>query len=139
MMRKYPDRPVRLELDLWFRSSPELREAASGYVSSLMELVDGSVLDLVTIPEIQYQAALVELPNHQALMLGSLQGPLSTADRVMRVRPQSLYTSESSEASNQHPGIPTAPFAPDDRPPVIARSEEHTSELQSLMRNSYDV
>src|SRR3546814_6880854 len=26
----------------------------------------------------------------------------------------------------------------DKRPPIILRSEEHTSELQSLMRNSYD-
>src|SRR3546814_3769778 len=72
-------------------------------------------------------------------MLGSLQGPLSTADRVMRVRPQSLYTSESSEASNQHPGIPTAPFAPDDRPPVIALLDGYPVENHALLRNRLRV
>src|SRR3546814_5188951 len=34
---------------------------------------------------------------------------------------------------------PAGGVRPEDRPPGIARSEEHTSELQSLMRISYAV
>ncbi|WP_189637156.1 MULTISPECIES: S8 family serine peptidase [unclassified Rhizobium] len=139
MMRKFPDRPIRLELDLWFRSDPDLREAAAGYVSELMTLVEGSVLDFVTIPAIQYQAALVELPNQQALLLGSLEGPLSTADRVMRVRPQSLYTSESGDAAKQNLNVRAVPPTPDERPPVVALLDGYPVENHALLRNRLRV
>src|SRR3546814_3414064 len=35
--------------------------------------------------------------------------------------------------------LPNAPWLTHPRPPAPARSEEHTSELQSLMRHSYAV
>ncbi len=139
MMRKYPDRPIRLELDLWFRTDPELRNAAAGYVSELMTIVGGAVLDFVTIPEIHYQAALVELPNQQALLLGSFEGPLSTADRVMRVRPQSLYTSETGDTVQQNSIARAVPSSPDGRPPVVALLDGYPVENHALLRNRLRV
>ncbi|WP_254022425.1 S8 family serine peptidase [Mesorhizobium escarrei] len=139
MMRKFPDRPIRLELDLWFRSDLSLRAAAREYVTDLMSLVAGTVLDFVTIPEIQYQAALVELPNEQALRLGSLQGPLSTADRVMRVRPQSLYTSEAGDAAFSVSDHRDPPSTPDARPAVVALLDGYPVENHVLLRNRLRV
>lgn len=92
MLVRHPGRPVRIELDLWFREDPELRHEARTYVDALMGAMEGRVLDFATITPIRYQAALVELPARQARMLQGLAGPLAVADGVMRVRPQSLYT-----------------------------------------------
>lgn len=139
MMRKFPDRPIRLELDLWFRGDPSLRTAAYGYVVELMSLVAGTVLDFVTIPEIQYQAALVELSNEQAIRLGSLQGPLSTADRVMRVRPQSLYSSEAGDTASLVSTDSDLPLATDTRPPVVALLDGYPVENHILLRNRLRV
>ncbi|MER9303035.1 S8 family serine peptidase [Mesorhizobium sp. M0496] len=139
MMRKFPDRPIRLELDLWFRSDPSLRAAAREYVVGLMSLVGGTVLDFVTIPEILYQAALVELPNEQALRLGSFQGPLSTADRIMRVRPQSLYSSEAEDAAFSVLDHHEPQSAPDTRHPVVALLDGYPVENHSLLRNRLRV
>src|SRR3546814_1167175 len=41
--------------------------------------------------------------------------------------------------SSRHPGRPSASRATGASPPSFPRSEEHTSELQSLMRISYAV
>ena len=90
MLERYPERPVRLELDLWFREDEELRARAREYVDALMEAVGGQVLDFAVIPPIRYQAALVELPGVQARMLHEFRGPLANADRVMRVRCKSM-------------------------------------------------
>ncbi|MEJ8476431.1 S8 family serine peptidase [Roseibium algae] len=139
MMLKFPDRPTRLELDLWFLGDLSLREAARKYVSELMLLVEGSVLDFVTIPEIKYQAALVELPNEQARLLGSLQGPLSTADRVMRVRPQSMYSSEA-ENTEFFVSDDRAPLtSPDSRAPVVALLDGYPLENHFLLANRLRV
>lgn len=135
MMRQYPDRRVRMELDLWFRSNAELREAAEGYVSDLMELIDGVVLDFVTIPEIRYQAALIEVSNHQALRLAELEGPLSTADWVMRVRPQSLYTSEVGDTATSYTDFPPVPVASDPRESFIALLDGYPVDNHALLRN----
>jgi len=99
MREKNPGQPIRLELDLWFRADAELRATAESYITELMKLVGGSVLDFLTVEPIHYQAALIELPVDQAILLGDLGGPLAAADRVMRVRPQSHYTAEPAEAS----------------------------------------
>lgn len=113
VLRDSPDRPVRLELDLWFRADPELRAQARGYVDALMRVVDGQVLDFATIEPIHYQAALIELPAAQARVLSGFEGPLASADRVMRVRPQSMYTASPTEES---PNVATKPPLPQSLP-----------------------
>ncbi len=94
MIRDHPERPIRIELDLWFRAEPDLRANARTYVHELMAVLGGAVLDFATIEPIHYQAALVEIPVSQARLLQSLEGPIADADRVMKVRPQSLYKAE---------------------------------------------
>lgn len=95
MLAEYPDQPVRIELDLWFRADPTLRADARAYVGALMDALEGRLLDFATIEPIHYQAALVEVPGRQARLLQNLEGPIANADRLMRVRPQSLYRDEA--------------------------------------------
>lgn len=94
MFEVRPNAPVRIELDLWFRDNKELRQHALVHVEALMEAVGGSVIDFVTIPDISYQAALVELSAREAERLRNLQGPIAVADQVMSVRPQSIARAE---------------------------------------------
>lgn len=94
MARDHPDRPIRLELDLWYRAEPALRAEARTYVTELLAVLGGELLDFATIEPIHYQAALIEIPIAQARMLQSLEGPIADADRVMKVRPQSLYRAD---------------------------------------------
>jgi hypothetical protein len=139
MMVENPQRLIRLELDLWYRGDEDFREASLGYAEDIMEDVGGRVLDFVTIPEIKYQAALVELSGAQALRLRSLEGPLATADRVMRVRPQSLYRSEPYEAGDVLTTDRQPLTAPDNRPPVAALLDGYPVENHMLLRNRLRV
>ncbi|MGQ3046351.1 MAG: S8 family peptidase [Niveispirillum sp.] len=139
MLERYPERPVRLELDLWFREDEELRARARDYVDALMESVSGRVLDFATIPPICYQAALVELPGYQARMLRQYRGPLADADRVMRVKPQSLYL------SGERQPIPTTlderdpPDEPDNRRAIVALLDGYPIQNHHLLANRVDI
>lgn len=139
MLERYPERPVRLELDLWFRESAELRRDAERYVNALMASVNGRVLDFGTIEEIRYQAALVELPGAQARMLSSLRGPLADADKVMRVRPQSLYSSEPRDPADGVEDGPDVPVATDPRAPIAALLDGYPVQNHALLANRVDI
>lgn len=139
MLEKYPDRPVRLELDLWFREDPELRRNAEAYVNALMSSVGGTVLDFATIEPIRYQAALVELPGSQARLLSALRGPMAEADNVMRVRPQSLYSARPREAVNDPADRRSMPPSPDPREPIVALLDGYPVQNHVLLANRVDV
>ncbi|MCP1220452.1 S8 family peptidase [Acetobacter orientalis] len=139
MLERYPDRPVRLELDLWFREASELRESAKAYVEALMDLVGGEVLDFGTIEPICYQAALVELPSAQARQLVSLHGPLANADKVMRVRPQSFYTTDPRDPIENPIDIRAIPTTLDEREPVAALLDGYPVQNHALLANRVDI
>jgi hypothetical protein len=139
MLMRYPERPVRLELDLWFREDEELRVRAREYVDALMEAVGGRVLDFATIPPIRYQAALVELPGSQARTLREFRGPLADADRVMRVRPQSLYLSGERQLVLTTLDELEPPAEPDDRPAIVALLDGYPIQNHRLLTNRVDI
>jgi len=134
-----PQRPVRLELDLWYRGDPELRQAARVYMEELVAQVGGVLLDFGTIEAIEYQAALVEIPVSQALLLQGLEGPIANANPVMRVRPQSLYSAPSRESEDNGLPVRTAPTAPDIRPAVAALLDGYPVQNHDLLRNRVDI
>jgi hypothetical protein len=135
VLKRAPDQPVRLELDLWYRGDAGLRAAADDYVSALMAELNGRVLDFAVIEPIAYQAALVELPVAQVRRLIGLEGPLAEADAVMRVRPQSLYEADDEEASETDQALPLARAAADPRPPVVALLDGYPVENHVLLHN----
>lgn len=134
-----PNRPIRLELDLWYRGDPELRAAARGYVETLMLAVDGTLLDFGTIEEIEYQAALVELPVVQARALQSLQGPIADASAIMRVRPQSLYTAADREPLEGGSFPANGEADRDTRPAIAAILDGYPVQNHDLLTNRLDI
>ncbi len=94
LLEKDPDRPVDVELDFWYRSERERRDKAFETLNQLLDEVDGTLLDTVTIEEIGYQAALVRIPARIAGALAKREGQLADINEVMTIRPQSLYQSD---------------------------------------------
>ena len=139
MLERQPDRPIRLELDLWYRGNDALRRDAEAYVVGLMDAVGGRVLDFATIEAISYQAALVELPVAQAVMLGALDGPLANADPVMRVRPQSMFDAAPAEPPSEELPYEVQEATPDPRPPVVALLDGYPIANHALLRNRVRV
>lgn len=139
MIRDHPHRPIRIELDLWFRSEPDLRANAREYVESLVEILEGQLLDFATIEPIHYQAALVEIPVAQARMLQSLDGPIASADRVMKVRPQSLYRADGEIEGEGPVTNVAAGTITTDRPAVAALLDGYPVDNHVLLSGRVDV
>lgn len=138
MVRSQPDRPVRVELDLWYRAEPDLRANARAYVNELLKLTGGRLLDFATIEPIQYQAALVEIPVAQAQMLQSIAGPLANADRVMKVRPQSLFQTDDLPSTAIPPAATATAFT-SSKPAVAALLDGYPVENHVLLSGRLDV
>lgn len=136
---EYPERPVRLELDLWFREDEDLRADARSYVEALMSTLDGRVLDFATIPEIHYQAALIEIPGGQASQLKRQSGPIANASNVMRVKPQSLYSSVDRQAADLNGDGIELLSAPDKRPAIAALLDGYPVQNHELLANRVEV
>ena len=82
--------PVRVEIELWSYRSAERRRQSSVRFERAVVAVGGEFLHQASIPEIAYEAALVNLPAAEVLRLRQRdQSPLTVCDDVMIVRPQS--------------------------------------------------
>src|SRR3546814_5628355 len=82
----------------------------------------------------EYRAKVFKSGNSLALRLPKALGLKEGAEMVVREE-QSKYTFEPADTSGRKPDI--SGF--DGKAPWLKRLEEHTSELQSLMRISYAV
>jgi len=88
---RFPDRPVRTEVELWYRGNPSRREEASQTVRTLVGESGGQVVHEAVIPEIAYHGMLIDIPSGEVQNLLSQQPvKLALADGVMFLRPQSL-------------------------------------------------
>lgn len=140
MMREHPDAPVKVELDLWYRSDPDLRAQAGTYLEALMKEVGGRILDFETIEPIHYQAALVEISGAEAMRLRQIEGPIANADRVMKVRPQSLYRPDGEDLEEEGlKGSGAADDADPARPAVAALLDGYPVENHALLSGRLDV
>lgn len=89
----FPDEPVRTEIELWYRSSQELRSQAQAEVERLVATADGRTLQAREIAEIGYHALLVELPrNAVAQIVANPATDLVKCDSVMFFRPTGQVT-----------------------------------------------
>ena len=138
-MHLRPDRPVRLELDLWYRDNPDLRASAEDYVQALMAEIGGRVLDFATIDPIHYQAALVEMPGSQAVMLRYYEGPVASAQPVMRIRPQSLFAAPHGSVNDLPSTERVLTDLPDQRQPIAALLDGYPVQNHALLAGRVDV
>jgi hypothetical protein len=86
-----PDALVRLEVELWYHANAEKREQAFQALERDIVSAGGQVVHHVVIPEIHYDAVLIDLPatSVRALIDNPAIG-LARADEVMFLRPQSV-------------------------------------------------
>ena len=54
---------VPFESELWFRTNPERRQQAESYLRSIIESLDGEVVQRCVIPEVAYHAVLGRMPR----------------------------------------------------------------------------
>ncbi len=105
LLNSDPDRPIVIEIDLWYRDDKQLRDKAVATLRELLAEVGGEMLDFVTISEIRYQAALVRVPAEIAKSLVEQRGKLAHADGVMTIRPQSFFQT-TGPATTSSPTLP---------------------------------
>jgi hypothetical protein len=86
-----PDAPVRLEVELWFHESAERRGQAFQRIEGEIAAAGGGIVHHATIPEIHYDAALIDLPGgYVRTLIDNPAVSLARADDVMFLRPQSV-------------------------------------------------
>ena len=112
--------PVRVEVELWSYQGAERRRRSSNRLERAVRDAGGEIRRQASIPDIAYEAALVDLPAAEALRLRRReQSPLAFCDDVMRVLPQS--TAEFPTAiETLGAGGTVEPAPSDDRPPIAA-------------------
>lgn len=87
----HPGEPVHFEVELWFYESADRRAQAFQRLEREIAAINGRVVHHATIPDIRYDAALVDIPAGQVQAL--LDHPditLARIDDVMFLRPQSI-------------------------------------------------
>lgn len=94
-----PNRTVTIELDFWYRSEKQRRDGAITTLLRMLNEVGGGMLDLVEIPEIRYQGALITVPAEVARKLAEKDGTLARFDEVMTIRPQSEFANPEHHQS----------------------------------------
>ena len=117
--RRHPNRPVRTEVELWHRRTPQRREQARLAFRALVAAEGGTVLNEALIPEIAYQGVLIDIPAAaiQALVArGNVA--LSLADDVMFLRPQTVFSAPAADALED--GAPIGHQPPATGQPIAA-------------------
>ncbi|MFP4895885.1 S8 family peptidase [Paraburkholderia sp. EG304] len=127
MLSGDPDTPVVMEVDLWYRNEAERRDRALRTLLELLKEVGGEMLDFCTIPEINYEAALVRVPANVARLLANRDGKLANADEIMTIRPQSLYEAEAGNSSTPK------------MPPVDSKHQDGAAPVIAAILDGYPV
>ncbi|WP_442482170.1 S8 family peptidase [Aeoliella sp. SH292] len=91
-LQHFPDEPVRTEVELWYRKSPELRNAAQAEVERSVASAGGRVLQACEIGAIAYHAVLIELPRASVEHIISHRATeLVKCDSIMFFRPTGQF------------------------------------------------
>ncbi len=82
------ERPIRFEVELWFRNSHEVRQTQQKYIANLVQQYEGNVLSQCILEDISYHALLAELPaNAIQDLLDDQTTELVKCDNIMFFRP----------------------------------------------------
>ncbi|MGE4157856.1 MAG: S8 family peptidase [Planctomycetota bacterium] len=83
-----PNRAIRFEVELWFRSLEQGRRSAQAQITELIGQLNGRVLTDSTIEDISYHALLAEVPGNAAQqVIDHPEVDLIKCDSVMFFRP----------------------------------------------------
>ena len=115
-----PESRVRMEVELCSYGSHERQRQTISRFEEAVRAADGEILHQASIPEIAYEAALVDLPAAETRRLARREEvALAICDEVMFVRPQSTATFPT-EVDALDAGEPVEPVGAKDGPPIAA-------------------
>lgn len=115
-----PDQSHPIEIELWFRASPDARERAQSEVSRLVTAEGGEVLSAAVIPDIGYHGISCVVPTELLRRLAS-----GAFDQVQLVKSSNIMylrvTGQAVGGANAPAEVETAPSGPlPAGPPVLA-------------------
>lgn len=102
-----PDQPVRSEIELWYYEDHDHRTRAFRRIEEEVTLAGGRIVHHAVIPEIRYDAALVDIPPDQVRRL--IDHPdvaLTRVDEIMFLRPQTISQHRSKDEPEGEDGDP---------------------------------
>ena len=115
-----PDEPLRFEVELWFRDNADTRQRAFADLKDTVTQLGGTVVDHATIPEIRYDAALVDLPAVRIReLIANRNVTLARHNEIMFIRPQSMATFPVDAQQDDDPA-PPEPIERTPAPPLAA-------------------
>ena len=82
---------VQVEIELWSHQDAERHRRSASRFEQAAATAEGRILSRASIPEIAYEAALVDLPAAEVRRLANRDdSPIAICDAVMFIRPQSI-------------------------------------------------
>ena len=115
-----PEEPIRFEVELWFRENAETRQHTYTAFEAAVVALGGSIVHHATIPEIRYDAALIDLPAARIReLIANPTVTLARVNEIMYVRPQSM-ASFPVDAEPEDDPAPSQPVEPARVPPIAA-------------------
>ncbi len=119
-LEERPGSAVRVEIELWSYQSRERQSRSNARFREAVRAADGEVIHPVSLPEIAYEAALVEMPASEIRRLVQREEVhLAICDGVMVVRPQSTATFPT-QVETLGAGEPVEPTPAADVQPIAA-------------------
>ena len=122
----------RIEVELWSHATPERREATRRSFDKVLREAGGRLIDSASIPEVAYEASLVDLPAHGLRLLVDRQDVIALCDAVMVVRPQSGVSFSTAVDEAQVGAPPARPLEPLG-PPIAALFDGVPVERHALL------
>lgn len=99
-LEQAPETPIKLEAEFWYRKSSTQREQAHQRLRTIVSEAKGEIIDQSTISEIQYDAALVQVPPefiHEIIKDPKIK--LVEFSDIMYLLPQATFRDELVQAS----------------------------------------
>ena len=102
-----PDTPVRFEIELWFYENADSRARSWQRLQAEVGRLGGVIVHHAVIPEIRYDAALVDIPPVQIqALIGNPDVTLARVDEIMFLRPQSVARHPAKDELEGEDGRP---------------------------------
>ena len=116
-------RIINFEAELWFRNDQARRQQAEAHVRSIVEVLDGEIIQRCVIQEIAYHAVLGRIPASRASdIIGRREVSLLQSEGMMYLRPvgQCAVPTWSDDSSVTELISKTPPSQPPLADPVVA-------------------
>jgi len=119
ILKNSPDSTIRLEAEFWnLRNVVGRNHSMSDFGLTVREL-GGKIIDQASIKDIAYEAALIDIPAKQALILIQQKGgPLTIRDDIRWIRPQTTASFPTEIEPLDEDKVPTPVVLKYDQPIV---------------------